>query len=52
MPELVDVSHVSRRGSSLRITVPKRVQVKLGVREEDILGFYEEDGEIMIKKLE
>lgn len=52
MPQLIEISHVSRRGSSLRITVPKRVQVKLGVKEEDILGFYEEDGEIMIKKLE
>jgi AbrB family looped-hinge helix DNA binding protein len=52
MPQLVDVSHVSRRGSSLRITFPKKVQEKLGIKEEDILGYYEEDGKIVLKKME
>ena len=51
MQQLVDVSHLSKRGSSLRMTVPKRVQVKLGVKEEDIVGFYEEDGKIVLKKM-
>lgn len=52
MSKLLDVSHLSKRGSSLRMTVPKKVQVKLGVREEDIVGFYEENGKIVLKKME
>ena len=44
MSQLIDVSHTSKRGSSLRITIPKKVQEKLDVKEEDIVGFYEEDG--------
>ena len=52
MPHLIDVSHTSKRGSSLRITIPKRVQEKLGVKEEDIVGFYEEDGKVILKKME
>ena len=52
MPQLVDVSHVSRRGTSLRITIPKKVQEKLGIKEEDILGYYEEDGEIVLKQMD
>ncbi len=52
MQQLVDVSHLSKRGSSLRMTVPKKIQKKLGVKEEDILGFYEEDGKIVLKKME
>ena len=52
MQQLVDVSHLSKRGSSLRMTVPKKVQVKLGVKEEDIVGFYEEDGKIVLKKMD
>lgn len=52
MPQLLDVSHTSKRGTSLRITIPKRVQGKLGVKEEDIIGFYEEDGKIILKKME
>ena len=52
MQQLVDVSHLSKRGSSLRMTVPKKVQVKLGVKEEDIVGFYEEAGKIVLKKMD
>lgn len=52
MPELLEVAHVSKRGSSLRISVPKKIQVKLSVFEEDIIGFYEENGKIYLKKME
>ena len=52
MQQLVDVSHVSKRGSSLRMTLPKKVQEKMGVKEEDILGYYEENGKIVLKKME
>ena len=52
MQQLIDVSHLSKRGSSLRMTVPKKVQAILGVKDEDIVGFYEEDGKIVLKKME
>ncbi len=52
MKQLIDVSHLSKRGSSMRMTVPKKVQATLGVSEEDIVGFYEEDGKIFLKKIE
>lgn len=51
MQQLVEVSHISKRGSSLRMTLPKKVQVKLGIEESDILGFYEENGKIVLKKI-
>ncbi len=50
MPELIDVSHVSKRGSSLRITLPKKVQEELSVEAENIIGFYLDDrGKIILK---
>ena len=52
MQQLVDVSHLSKRGSSLRMTIPRKVQAKLGDKEEDILEFYEENGKIVLKKME
>ena len=52
MPQLLDVSHVSKRGSSLRVTFPKSIREKLGLKEEDIVGFYEEDGKIILKKID
>ena len=52
MQQLVDVSHLSKRGSSLRMTVPKKVQEKLGVKEEYIVGYYEENGRVFLKKME
>jgi AbrB family looped-hinge helix DNA binding protein len=51
MPQLLEVTHVSRRGSSLRITLPKMVGEKLGISPGDVVGFYEEDGKIMIQKM-
>ncbi len=52
MPQLVEVTHVSKRGSSIRITIPKKVQEKLGVKDEDIVGFYEENGHIILRKID
>ncbi len=52
MPQLLDVSHVSKRGSSLRITLPKTIRENLGIKEKDILGFYEDNGNILIRKIE
>lgn len=52
MPQLIEVSHVSKRGTSLRTTIPKKIQEKLGIKEEDILGFYEDNGKVVMKKME
>lgn len=52
MPQLLDISHVSKRGTSLRITLPRKVQEKLGIRESDIVGFYLDDGIIIVKKID
>lgn len=49
--KLLDVAHVTKRGSSLRITVPKPVVTELGISPADIVGFYIEDGKICLKKI-
>jgi len=51
MPQLVEVTHVSKRGSGIRITLPKMVGEKLGISPGDVLGFYEEGDIIMIQKM-
>lgn len=45
--ELIDVSPVLKRGSSLRIVVPKKVEEQLELKTEDIVGFYK-DGDMLI----
>ena len=52
MPQLLQVSHVLKRGLSLGITLPKGIRERLGVNEGDIVGFYEDNGKIIIKKME
>ena len=51
MPQLLEVSHVSRRGVSLRITVPKKAAEFLGLGEGNIVGFYSVNDEIYIRKM-
>ena len=48
---LVDISHVSKRGSSLRVTLPKKVGGLLSVQPQDIVGFYLDRGQIIIEKM-
>jgi hypothetical protein len=40
---LVDVSHVSAKGTSLRITISKKVADLAGISQKDILGFFLEN---------
>lgn len=49
--ELLDISHASKKGTSLRISIPIKVNEKLGLQPEDIVGFYFEDGRIYISKV-
>jgi len=46
------VTRVSSGGTSLRITIPKKIRAILDIGEEDFVGFYEEDGKIVLRKIE
>ena len=48
---LIDVSHTSKRGSSLRITVPKKVVQKLGLEPEHVVGFYLDCEKIVVERI-
>ena len=51
--KILDVTHISSRGSSYRITLPKKVAAKLSLSsDDDIIIFYqEEEGKISLEKL-
>jgi antitoxin component of MazEF toxin-antitoxin module len=48
---LLDIAHVSRRGSSLRVTLPKKVSQQLSIEPRDIVGFYLEGDRIILEKM-
>jgi len=50
--ELIEVSHVSKRGSSLRITLPKKIIERLDLDPDDIVTFIEKDVEVILRKME
>lgn len=50
--KLVDVAHVTIRGTSLRVTVPKKVAKEMGgLGEGDIIVFYKDNGRIVFEKM-
>ena len=52
MPDkLIAVTRTSSKGSSLRLTLPKEIAEKLNVSESEHIGFYEIDGEVIIRKI-
>lgn len=50
--KLIAVTKTSKRGSSLRMTLPKEIAEKLNVSESEHIGFYEVNGEIVVRKIE
>ncbi|MCL5987333.1 MAG: AbrB/MazE/SpoVT family DNA-binding domain-containing protein [Candidatus Thermoplasmatota archaeon] len=53
MPDkLIAVTRTSSKGSSLRMTLPKEIAEKLNVLESEHIGFYEVNGEIVVRKIE
>ena len=52
MPQLLEISHISKRESSLRITLPKKAAEALKANAGDIIGFYQEDGRVFVKKMD
>ena len=51
MPQLIEVSHVSKGEASFRITVPKKAAEILKVKSGDIVGFYYDNGNIVLRKM-
>jgi antitoxin component of MazEF toxin-antitoxin module len=49
---LIAVTKLSKKGTSLRMTLPKEISAILLVEEMEHIGFYEENGKIWIKKIE
>jgi bifunctional DNA-binding transcriptional regulator/antitoxin component of YhaV-PrlF toxin-antitoxin module len=52
MPQLIEVTHVSKRGVSFRITLPKKAAEALKANSGDIIGFYLEEGKVFVKKMD
>ena len=48
--QLIDVAHVSMRGTSVRITLPKKIVQRLKIGDGEIIAFYDDNG-IKIDKL-
>lgn len=50
---ILDVTHVSSRGTSYRITLPKKVaeSIKLTGNDDIVVFYMEEDGKIVIDSL-
>lgn len=51
MPQSSEASHEPRRGAFLRITIPKKAAEALDLKEGDIVGFYEDDGNIILREM-
>ena len=49
--KIIDVMHVSARGTSYRITIPRKIAKRLGLEDGDILKFTDDNG-VKISKLE
>ena len=49
---ILDVSHISSRGESFRITLPKKIIKRLDLKEDDIITFFEDSDKIYIDKLQ
>ncbi len=51
--KLIAVTKTSKRGTSLRITLPKEVSEAMRIGEGQFIGFYVgEDGKINVKKID
>ncbi len=48
---LLEVAHVSAKGGSMRITIPKKIGKLLDLKDTDMVGFYEYAGMIVIGRL-
>ena len=51
MAQLIEVSHVSKMEASMRITIPKKTAEALDLEEGKIVGFYEDNRNIVLRKM-
>lgn len=51
MPALIEARHISKRGDLLTIAIPENVREKFVIKRGEIVGFYDDDGELVIKFL-
>ena len=49
--DLLDITRTSRKGTSLRITLPRKIAERLSIKEGEFLGFYEKNGVVYLKKI-
>ena len=49
--ELVEVSHISKKGMSLRLSFPRKVAEKIRVSGGDIVGFYSDGERVWLEKM-
>ena len=52
MTKLIEISHARKRGASVGMIIPKKILKKLRIEEEGIVGFYESEGRIYLKRIE
>lgn len=50
--KLIAVAKTSTKGTSLRITLPEEIAEILNVGEKDHVGFYESNGEVMVRRID
>ena len=50
--KLIAVTRTSSKGSSLRITLPEEMADLLNAGEKEHIGFYEVNGEIVVREIE
>jgi antitoxin component of MazEF toxin-antitoxin module len=50
--KLIEVSHAKKRGASVGLIIPRKVLKKLRIEDEGIVGFYESEGRIYLKRME
>ncbi len=50
--KIMDIARMTKRGSSVRVTLPKKILKQLNLKDEDLIAFYEgEDGRVYIELL-
>ena len=49
---IIAITRTSNKGTSLRITLPKEVAKHLSIEENQFVGFFLKDGEIVLKKIQ
>ena len=52
MTKLIEVSHARKRGASVGMIIPRKVLEKLRIEDEGIVGFFQSEGRIYLKRMD